>query len=1667
MSLFVGQSIRVQEETFCLQRPLLGQSHRQSWQALRESSGHSVFVKTVPRNDAQGQAQLENEAEALTRLKHPSLPELLRFGPSDSNLLVLVSEWIEGVPLSRLVSSDGLACEQIYQVGRSLWCILDHLHASGVIHGDLKPDHLILSGDGVRLCDFGLSLRRQRQSHPGTTVDYAAPEQLGLLRHPVSEESDLYSAGVLLTECITGKLPWENPHDLSHRLAPLQSITNRTSLPRSMESLLEHLLRPDPRGRYSSARAVSEDWDKVWHNPDTLIPLGTTDRRRYLTAPSLVGRQEELERIDNYLKRKSPRPLWISARSGRGKSALLTALSKRARRLGFVVTSSGSSPQMKSPPFVWSQILHSLFSQVGSQVRDRLISRIRDGELVETFSRFVQESSKPDPAENSHLENTATRILELLESVPLPLLLCLDDVQWADPLTLALLRRELPSNLKIVASYRSEEFPFQDYADETIELEPLCQADAEQLLFSMAGPLPKQAVEPIVERAQGEPFLLSAILLGAQEMGILTHCDQEWTWNSSGALQTGLKAGVVLSQRLSLCKSVELDFLRVGAIWDREFSVSETLAILGLDLSLAESILDSTTKRQLLWRLSPDRVQFSHDKIRENLLETLDAQQLSDLHSRTAQWLESLELAAPERLAYHWFAANQPDRAFPYAWTSGEQALANLNPSGAIELLEIAKKSLPQPPDSKIHFRILHNLALAYRRMNQYDLAIENFERAVEMAGDEEGPLILGELCHTYVHAMKQSDKAAEVISDTLSRLGNPIPPSNVEKIAQILICLMKLGRRMQQGTLAQPGSQDPWFRARLLTHHALLEKASYDNDALTILWSVALGCDQLSAKSGPSEGGITWAMAGTLCCVLRLPKLADRFFELATATAGSDLRHQGRIIAQSACLAVTRGRLSEAKELSQAGASLSRSQNDWWNIDTAESFAALFSYHRGEFPRATKLAREIWERQSFKETNYYSTILIMARCGAADTFETELKQAYPDLAYRRLRFLVKNSLAMICLKDKRWVEAIQHLEETVKFATQETFLWGTCALPWLATGWRKLAEELPPEASALRNKLLRQAARAAERALKGVDPWVLSEPHALRECALSSVHFGRFNLARVQFEKSLKLSEKIGMALESAWTLYERGRVARVAGWSDWESDFAKGAAQARRLGCWFPGLEPCHLAPEHHLAKLERFDHVLESGRRLVVIEREAEVYEALKQEAHSLLRSDQIQLIPPGELPSELSQTLYDRCLAEKRAVTETRVDNSYRDLPHHEAGSTIVAPVMVENSLTRVLVCRQKSIGDFFGEEETRLADYLCTLAGAAIENARTLAQRKKTFEALKTSEQRFRGFFEYAGVGTALLDEDGVILQENRYLRTLLGGPVREKSLWQLTHATDRDSLRAGFVFLKNDSSQRYDSELRLHRAGGEVVWTQSCLVAIPAQEGDRSRYLLTVSDITHRRIAEMMEFLENERRGLAAEIHDELAQSISALAMMLAALKTEDPMILQPASLARRLVDDTSTLMASLRNPLSEGVDLIAALKSLVTNFSIECEAEIVVDWPINSLPLSDLAGLVLYRAIQEGLSNVRKHAQASKVELRFHASSTHVEALLTDNGKGFDASKWLSRQRPRRHFGLLSMRDRLEMVRGRVSLVSEPSHGTTLAFRVPISFHIEKDGER
>ncbi|MBW7935031.1 MAG: sensor histidine kinase [Gemmatimonadaceae bacterium] len=199
---------------------------------------------------------------------------------------------------------------------------------------------------------------------------------------------------------------------------------------------------------------------------------------------------------------------------------------------------------------------------------------------------------------------------------------------------------------------------------------------------------------------------------------------------------------------------------------------------------------------------------------------------------------------------------------------------------------------------------------------------------------------------------------------------------------------------------------------------------------------------------------------------------------------------------------------------------------------------------------------------------------------------------------------------------------------------------------------------------------------------------------------------------------------------------------------------------------------------------------------------------------------------------------------------------------------------------------------------------------------------------------------------------------------------------------------------------------------------------------------------------------------EEERRRLSLALHDETAQVFAALKLELGAIgERVDEQLRKRVTRAVSLVDtglrQIRDVTHDLRPSLLDDLGLLPALRSLVGEFASRREAPTTFDAPDTLPVVSDDVEVALFRALQEGLSNVGRHAPSAPVRVVATSDTERVRLTISDSGPGFDARR-LERLELEGHLGLAGMRERIVGVGGDVLVSSSPQHGVTIAIEVP-----------
>jgi PAS domain S-box-containing protein len=408
------------------------------------------------------------------------------------------------------------------------------------------------------------------------------------------------------------------------------------------------------------------------------------------------------------------------------------------------------------------------------------------------------------------------------------------------------------------------------------------------------------------------------------------------------------------------------------------------------------------------------------------------------------------------------------------------------------------------------------------------------------------------------------------------------------------------------------------------------------------------------------------------------------------------------------------------------------------------------------------------------------------------------------------------------------------------------------------------------------------------------------------------------------------------------------------------------------------------------------------------------------------------------------------------------------------------SLLGVPLVVEGRVIGVV-----HVGTYpprrFTEDETRLLRLVADRIAIAIDHARLYEAEKDARAAAETAERRFRllvdGVADYA---LYLLDPEGRVVSWNAGAERLKGFRAEEIigrhfSVFYTPEDVQRGVPQEALTRAAIDGRHE-DERWRVDR-GGSRFWAT---LVVTARRDDGGR-LLGFATLTHdlterRRAAEIRTRLleqviaaqEAEQRRIARELHDETGQSLTSLLVGLRALQDAgslDEARARSDELRRitaRTLDEVRRLAWGLRPIALDELGLVAALEQYVAEYrEARGIGATVQARGLEGTRLPRDVESTLYRIVQEALTNIAKHADARTVSVVIQRHATWVQAIVADDGCGFDVDGALKGSDGWRHLGLHGMRERAALLSGSVTIESTHGEGTTVYARIPVAEEI------
>jgi signal transduction histidine kinase len=640
----------------------------------------------------EAQRRLEHEVAVLKRLRAVRGVAHLLDTPHYPGSITLA----DAGRVSLAVAAKPLGVDYLIGLAAALAEAMAGMHGCGVMHRDICPANIVISSDGAPcVVGFGLAMSlgeiRPEFTHHSQivgTLEYLAPEQTGRTGRPVDQRADLYALGATLYELATGAPPFGSgdplrlTHDHLARVPAPPHVVN-PAVPEVLSAIIMHLLDKEPDDRYQSAEGVAYDLRQTRVPAASTAaagPVGVRDFPLRLLPPSrLVGRDDDEAALnaafDGALTGQR-RGVLISGAAGVGKTALVDQLRP------VVTGNDGWFVTGKFDPYRRDVEFGGVFRAL--RALGRLLLAEPEDELVEVRQRMITalgpnaglaaaaipefgsllgvapEAGDPLTAQ-VRMRYSAVQTLRAVASRERPLVMFVDDLQWAGPIAsgfIDLVFREQIQGLLLVAAYRDEVESTHPLATSVSRWHQ--QPGISHLhLVNLSGPAVAALVAEILhidhaaadafaqlvtERTRGNPYETVELLNTLRHDGLLVPTSTGWWWDEPA-----------VRSRLAGSEQAELPTARLAALPTSSREMVATTALLAgraeLSVLMAASAEPADVVEQ---RLAPaleegvlvaetgahDAVQFRHDRLREAVLAELD-------HTRR----RNLQLTLARRLA--------------------------------------------------------------------------------------------------------------------------------------------------------------------------------------------------------------------------------------------------------------------------------------------------------------------------------------------------------------------------------------------------------------------------------------------------------------------------------------------------------------------------------------------------------------------------------------------------------------------------------------------------------------------------------------------------------------------------------------------------------------------------------------------------------------------------------------------------------------------------------------------------------------------------------------------------------------------------------------------------------------------------------------------------------
>ena len=753
---------------------------------IADGCDEAIKILRHELSEPQQLLRFKTEFSTLASLEHESIVKVREYGLLNERFPYFTMEYFAGKKISEYF--DGHSWAALYDVILQIASALHHIHHLGIVHLDLKPSNILVDERGkAKIMDFGVAVesRQVLDRQIRGSLHYMPPEVLKQDR--VDSRADLYSLGMTLYETVTGALPgYGKPSievirmHLDEEVRPPSSIN--PSVPPELEQIIMKLLEKDPRHRYASAaallHAVAVAAGKKADAGEMLVGRGE------LFAAPLIGRKSEVAQLATMIdeaREGSGNGVIVVGAEGMGKSRIVRDATLRAQLEGARVFCGRCPINRKTiyAPFV------EIFQQMVLAVNpDADVS----GEIRRLLRPVVLaaqgEEATPETGQKYRLFNRIVQAMQdmygfLSASVPggessaSPLILVVDDVQWADPSSAELfsfLIGEAKQNRLVVIGTLTID-PSGEAATEPgahlaawerraregtfpiIRVEALNEPLVREHLQSLLGEenISEDLVRWTLWESAGSPLIIRRVVDYLIAHGYL-HWEAEG-WVAEMDRIQGLRipggAASILMEKVEALAPRHRELLEAAAVFGEWSGVDLLTSVASASQEDAYRALREVVALGLLDESNDGKtIVFPQIHLREAVYNAMTERHRTEMHQRVAAALEPALNAGSTQLlgqvAFHYARGGDESKGVRYAVEAGDMAMRTIAHQGATDFYRSALELMDLAGAEEVRkSEVREKLADAYHRSGDYRSAIPAYQfllKSIQARSKDDAP---------------------------------------------------------------------------------------------------------------------------------------------------------------------------------------------------------------------------------------------------------------------------------------------------------------------------------------------------------------------------------------------------------------------------------------------------------------------------------------------------------------------------------------------------------------------------------------------------------------------------------------------------------------------------------------------------------------------------------------------------------------------------------------------------------------------------------------------------------------------------------------------------------------------------------------------------------------